>query len=77
MNSLPRDPRQNRKKAEFLIRKAALAGADLVQLPETWNTGFFPKEELLSLAERRMEKAESCFPALPKSFIWQSRADPF
>ena len=51
MNSLPRDPRQNRKKAEFLIRKAALAGADLVQLPETWNTGFFPKEELLSLAE--------------------------
>lgn len=51
MNSIPCDPLQNREKAERLIRKAAQAGADLVQLPETWNTGFFPKEQLSSLAE--------------------------
>lgn len=51
MDSVPCKPEQNREKAESLIRKAARAGASFVQLPETWSTGFFPKEDLLSLAE--------------------------
>lgn len=47
MNSTPCDPLQNREKAERLIRKAAQAGADLVQLPETWNTGFSQRNSFL------------------------------
>ena len=51
MESAPCRADENRAAAERLIRLAAARGAKLIQLPETWNLGFFPKEGLLELAE--------------------------
>lgn len=42
-------PQENFKKAEVLIERAVNDGADILVLPETWNTGFFPKENLKQL----------------------------
>ncbi len=40
------DPKANFLHAEELIRKAAEEQPDVIVLPETWNTGFFPVENL-------------------------------
>lgn len=45
------DPEVNFEKAKKLIREAAETGCDVVTLPETWNTGFFPKEDLSEKAD--------------------------
>ena len=45
------DPERNFKHADELIRKAAQTGTDVIVLPETWNTGFFPKENLPELSD--------------------------
>ena len=42
-------PQENFKKAEVLIERAVNDGADILVFPETWNTGFFPKENLEQL----------------------------
>ena len=44
-------PEENRRKAASLVAQAAGQGADVAVLPETWNLGFFPKENLAGLAE--------------------------
>lgn len=43
-------PKENFAHAEELISKAA-ESADVLVLPETWNTGFFPKENLKALCD--------------------------
>jgi len=50
--------------AEELVRKAAAEGADVVLLPETWNLGFFPTEDLESLADPEGEHVKKTFGAL-------------
>ena len=45
-------PDKNFKRAEELIDRAIEGGADTVVLPETWNTGFFPREGLAELADK-------------------------
>ena len=52
MDMLFAQPEENFAKAKRLIRDAMASGPDVVVLPETWNTGFFPKERLSELAER-------------------------
>jgi len=52
MNMLPGDPEQNFLHAEQMIGTAAAEGADVLVLPETWNTGFFPRESLKALCCR-------------------------
>ena len=52
MDMLFAQPEENFAKAKRLIREAMVSGPDVVVLPETWNTGFFPKERLSELAER-------------------------
>ena len=52
MDMLFAQPEENFEKAKRLIREAMASGPDVVVLPETWNTGFFPKERLSELAER-------------------------
>lgn len=37
--------------AGALIRAAAAAAPDVIVLPETWNTGFFPKEDLAARSD--------------------------
>ena len=34
---------ENFERAKQLIRAAAQEGPDVIVLPETWNTGFFPR----------------------------------
>ena len=45
-------PEENFRRAEALIAQAMQASPDVVVLPETWNTGFFPKENLPQLCDR-------------------------
>ena len=42
---------ENFAKAERLIEEAAAQSPDLIVLPETWNTGFYPTENLCALAD--------------------------
>ncbi|MBQ7596515.1 MAG: carbon-nitrogen family hydrolase [Clostridia bacterium] len=46
MNMILNSPDENFTNAKKLIEKAAVQGTDTVILPETWNTGFFPKDNL-------------------------------
>lgn len=43
---------ENFDRAKRLIRAAAQESPDAIVLPETWNTGFFPRENLASLCDR-------------------------
>ena len=52
MNMAFARPEENFRRAEALVRQAAEEKPDVIVLPETWNTGFFPKERLSELAER-------------------------
>ncbi|SKC86265.1 carbon-nitrogen family hydrolase [Maledivibacter halophilus] len=45
------NPSANFRKAEGFIEEAMKDKPDFICLPETWNTGFFPKEELEKLAD--------------------------
>ena len=51
MDVLLGKPVENLAHAKDLIRKAADTGADIVLIPETWNTGFFPREGLADMAD--------------------------
>ena len=52
-------PEVNFPKARELVRRAAKSGADIMVLPETWNVGFFPKEDLLSLADENAAQVKA------------------
>jgi omega-amidase len=56
MNMKFADPAYNFKHAEELIRLAAKQKPDVVLLPETWNTGFFPTENLAGLSDKDGQK---------------------
>lgn len=51
MNMTEGAPDENYTRAAQLIRKAAAAGTDVIVLPETWNVGFFPHENLARLSD--------------------------
>ena len=44
-------PEENFAHAARLIRAAAAEKPDVIVLPETWNTGFFPRENLAALSD--------------------------
>lgn len=46
------EPDINFARAEQLIRQAAQQGPDVITLPETWNVGFFPKDNLVELSDQ-------------------------
>ena len=57
-------PDENFAHANDLIHAAMVAKPDVLVLPETWNTGFFPKEELLQLSDRDGEMVKARIGAL-------------
>lgn len=59
-------PDQNFLKAEALIRQAAQCHPDVITLPETWNVGFFPKENLSVLSDRDGVRVKETFSRLSK-----------
>ena len=52
-------PEENLAHAKELIRRAAGTGADIVLIPETWNTGFFPREGLAQMADPDGERTKT------------------
>lgn len=59
-------PDKNFESAKALIRKAAKENPDVIVLPETWNTGFFPHENLAELADCDGERTKAEIGALAK-----------
>ena len=57
-------PDENFQKAESLIRRAAAEGPDVIVLPETWNTGFFPHDNLPACCDADGERTTRLMAAL-------------
>lgn len=59
---------ENFSHAEELIRRAMKEKADVLVLPETWNTGFFPKENLVKLCCKDGNRVKSYIGGLAKQY---------
>lgn len=68
MDMLLAQPEENFAHAEELIAKAMEEAPDVLVLPETWNIGFFPKEDLIALCDRDGQQVKSRMGALAKKF---------
>ena len=67
MNMAYASPEENYTKAEELIRKAVKENSpDTVVLPETWNLGFFPHDDLYALSDKEGERTKSLLSSLSK-----------
>lgn len=66
MDMRENDPDYNYKHAQELIRKASLGGADVVVLPETWNTGFSPAALTEELCDKNGERTKEVIGGLAK-----------
>ena len=62
------NPDENFQKAAQLIEKAMEEAPDVLVFPETWNTGFFPKENLCDLCDNDGAKVKAEIGALAKKF---------
>ena len=63
-----RKPVENFARAEELIRQAMADQPDVVVLPETWNTGFFPKEGLEEFCDRDGQQVKDRIGALAAQY---------
>lgn len=60
---------RNYKKAEELITSTARnENPDLIVLPETWSTGYFPREDLEKYCEDDCSRVKSVFSALARDY---------
>lgn len=59
---------ENFKLAEKLIGDAVKKNPDVIVLPETWNTGFFPKENLIKLCTNNGEEVKEIIGSLAKAY---------
>lgn len=57
-------PEDNFLRVSELVEKAAADQPDVILLPETWNTGFFPKENPELLADLRGQRTKALLGAL-------------
>lgn len=60
------EPEYNFRQAVRLLREAAAEHPDVLVLPETWNTGFFPREDLEACCDRSGERVKAEIGALAK-----------
>lgn len=58
---------ENFERAKALIRQAAQEEPDVIVLPETWNTGFFPRENLQNLCDRDCARVKAELGSLAKA----------
>ena len=61
-------PEENFRRAGELIEKAAREGTDVIVLPEMWNTGFFPRENLETLCDRDGKQVKEKIGALAAKY---------
>ena len=61
-------PEDNFRKAEGLISSAMAEHPDVLVLPEMWNTGFFPKENLKDLCDTGGSRVKAQIGALAKKY---------
>lgn len=61
-------PEENFSKAEEMIAQAMADSPDVLVLPETWNTGFFPKENLPELCDKDGAAVTARIGALAKKY---------
>lgn len=66
MDMLLAKPEANFSHAAQLVAKAMEDRPDVLVLPETWNTGFFPKENLEILCDQDGRQVKEVFGALAK-----------
>ncbi len=58
------NPEENFRKAATLIENAMKDAPDVLVLPELWNTGFFPKENLPDLCDREGQRVKQVIGSL-------------
>ena len=68
MNMKLGDRENNFSHAEKLIHQAVKEDPDVIVLPETWNTGFFPREELAEMADSDAAETIRRIGALAKAY---------
>lgn len=68
MNMVLAAPEENFAHAAQLVEQAMQDAPDVLVLPETWNTGFFPKENLPSLCDQDGQQVKDVFGTLAKKF---------
>lgn len=68
MNMTLAAPEENFSRAARMIASAMEDAPDVLVLPETWNTGFFPKENLPALCDRDGQQVKAKIGALAKKF---------
>ena len=61
-------PDENFAHAARLIEKAMAEKTDVLVLPETWNTGFYPRENLEALCDRDGSRVKAELGALAKKY---------
>lgn len=61
-------PEENFLRACVLIEKAAEGSPDVIVLPETWNTGFFPTENLAQLCDEDCRQVNTVIGGLAKKY---------
>ena len=64
MDMLLAKPEENFSHAAELVKRAMENKPDVLVLPETWNTGFFPRENLQALCDRDGARVKEVFGAL-------------
>ena len=64
MDMLLAKPEENFSHAAELVKRAMENKPDVLVLPETWNTGFFPRENLQALCDRDGIQVKQVFGAL-------------
>lgn len=63
------DVENNYKKVEKLVSDTAKnENSDLILLPETWSTGFFPRENLETYCENDCDRVKSVFSKLARDY---------
>lgn len=68
MKMLLGQPAENFAHAEELLHAAMVAKPDVLVLPETWNTGFFPREGLSLLCDRDGEMVKARIGSLAEQY---------
>ena len=61
-------PQENFRHAAQLVAQAMEESPDVLVFPETWNTGFFPKENLEALCDQDGKQVKETFSALAAKY---------